>query len=237
MNKFIITLMFSIIFKTFGLAQSQSNNNIRKQVWIDINPSYFVHSKLEIYGDVGARWEIENNGWIRMVLRPSIRVPIGNRIKLSTGLGNFFTINKIIDNRWEIRPFQGVSFNWPQWRIPISHYIRIEERFDLNTTTWNSLNSVRGRYQLGMSHSWGAIVDDRYWKVSAMGEIFYTFIGEQGQFQEQSRLTLGLDRSYRFNLHFRIEVTWQQEQLFYDTNRSASDIYFRFRYTYSWGDK
>ena len=46
--------MFSVIFKTFGLAQNQSNNNISKQVWIDINPSYFVHSKLERYRDVGS---------------------------------------------------------------------------------------------------------------------------------------------------------------------------------------
>ncbi|MFK5854856.1 MAG: hypothetical protein QM503_01920 [Bacteroidota bacterium] len=79
-----------------------------------MNPSYFIHPKLEIYGGVGARWEIENNGWMRMVLRPSIRIPISNRFKFSTGLGNFFTVNKINDNRWEIRPFQGVSFNWPQ---------------------------------------------------------------------------------------------------------------------------
>lgn len=172
-----------------------------------------------------------------MVLRPSIRIPISNRFKFSTGLGNFFTVNKIIDNRWEIRPFQGVFFNWPQWRIPIRHYIRLEERFDLNTTTWNSLNSIRGRYQLALSYRWAAIQANRYWEVSTMGEVFYTFIGEQGQFQEQARVTLGLDRSYRFNLHFRIEITWQQEQLFYDTSRSASDIYFRFRYMYSWGNK
>ena len=142
-----------------------------------------------------------------------------------------------MNNRWEIRPFQGVSFTWPQGRIPLRHYIRFEERFDFNTTTWNSVNSMRVRYQLTISHRWSAIQPGRYWQVSSTGEVFYTLSGKQGQFQEQARVTLGIDRSFRYDLHFRFEITWQQERMFFNTKESVSDIYFRFRYTYRWGNK
>jgi hypothetical protein len=236
MNKLSVFLLFSIICGTFNYIDAQSNTDISNQVWIDVNPSYIGYPELELFGDAGLRWEIENDGWMRMVLRPSMRIPLGKGFFFAAGLGNFFTINKVINNRWEIRPFQGVSFTWPQGRIPLRHYIRLEERFDFNTTTWNSANSMRVRYQLTISHRWAAIQPGRYWQVSAMGEAFYTILGEQGQFQEQARVTLGLDRSFRDDLHFRFEITWQQEQMFFNTKESASAIYFRFRYTYRWGN-
>ena len=237
MNKLSVFLLLLINSGIFNFIEAQSNNDVSKQIWIDVNPSYIGYPGLELFGDAGVRWEIENDGWMRIVLRPSVRIPIGKQFFFAAGLGNFFTINKIISNRWEIRPFQGVSFTWPQGRIPLRHYVRLEERFDFNTTTWNSVNSIRGRYQLTISHRWAAAQPERYWQASAMGEAFYTFVGEQGQFQEQVRVTLGLDRSFRYDLHFRVEITWQQEKLFFDSKESVSDIYFRFRYTYKWGNK
>jgi hypothetical protein len=62
-----------------------------------------------------------------------------------------------------------------------------------------------------------------------------TLWGQEGQFQEQSRVTLGLDRSYALDLHIRFEITWQQEKLFFSKNELISDIYFRFRMYKKWG--
>ncbi len=237
----VILMLFIIGFwntvPVCAQTDTLENKGISKQVWIDVNPKYFINPKLEIYGDAGMRWEVENDGWMRIVLRPTLRGLVWDRFYFIAGIGNFYTLNKFIEDRWELRPFQGISFNWPRWRTPIHHYMRIEERFEFNTKTWDSRNSVRGRYKLGISHRWAAKQVDRYWQVSVMGEAFYTFAGQQGQFQEQARVTLGLDRSLRYELHFRFEITWQQEQLFYNTKESFSDIYFRFRYTYTWGNR
>ncbi|VAX18297.1 hypothetical protein MNBD_IGNAVI01-379 [hydrothermal vent metagenome] len=229
-----ILLILPLQLFFFGSLKSQSNSDVSSQIWIDVNPSYVGIPGLELFGDAGTRWEINDKSWIRLVLRPSMRVPIGKGFYFAAGLGNFYTINDAVSNRWEIRPFQGVSFTWPKGRIFIRHYIRLEERFDFNTTTWNSKNSLRGRYKLAVSHRWAAIQAGRYWQISATGEAFITLLGQQGQFQEQARVTLGLDRSFRYDLHFRFEVTWQLEQLFF-SKRSVSDIYFRLRYTYRWG--
>ena len=228
-------LFICILLLSPAVSYTQSSADISKQLWLDFNPQYYLNSGSKIYGDVGVRREIEKSGWWRLVVRPSYRTWLGGRFYFSAGLGNFFTFNEIIDNRWELRPFQGVQFNWPQWKTPLNHYIRLEERFDFNLNTWNSQNSVRIRYKLGISYRWAAFQPGRFWQATASGEAFYTFIGEQGQFQEQARATIGLDRSFERDVHLRFEITWQQERLFFDPKQSVSDIYFRLRYTQSWG--
>ena len=184
------TLLTSLPLIFFSGVESrllaQSGEDISKQIWIDFNPTYITKPGLEFFGDVGARTEIEDNGWWRLVVRPSIRQRFWRGFNLIAGVGNFYTFNKTITDRWELRLFQGIAFPWPNWKLLLHHYIRIEERFDFNTKIWNSKNSVRGRYRLAISYRWKAIQPGRYWQVSATGEAFYTFLGEQGQFHEQA---------------------------------------------------
>ena len=230
-------MMLLLVCGLSSRLNAQSQENISKQIWIDVNPSYYINPHFILYGDVGARSEIENDGWWRLVVRPSIRTWLGGRFYFTAGLGNFVTFNRKIENRWELRPFQGLRVTWPHWKTPLRHYIRLEERFDFNTETWNSKNSIRLRYQLNFSYRWAALQPGRWWQATATAEAFATILGTQGQFQEQSRVTLGLDRSYARDFHYRIEVTWQQERLFYSTSKNVSAIYFRFRMTRSWGNR
>jgi hypothetical protein len=138
----LITIL-CLLFLFPLIAGAQSSGDISKQIWIDVNPHYYLNPNSKIYGDMGVRREVENNGWWRLVVRSSYRTWLGDRFYLSAGLGNFFTFNEIIDNRWEIRPFQGLQFNWPQWKTPLNHYVRLEERFDYNMATWKSKISGR----------------------------------------------------------------------------------------------
>ena len=233
----VIKILFLIlVFLSPTVAWTQSIVEVSKQVWIDFNPNYYITPHQKFYGDIGVRGELENKGWRRLVLRPSYRTWLGDRFYFSAGIGNFFTLNEIINDRWEIRPFQGLSFKWPNWKTPIDHYIRLEERFDFDLKTWDSKNSVRLRYKLGISYRWAAFQPGRFWQATANTELFFTLFGQQGQFQEQARATLGLDRSFDHEFHFRMEITWQQEQLFFDTSEEVSAIYFRLRFYTNWGN-
>jgi len=236
LGKHHITIFLFLILGC-GLYQgfwAQSNADLSKQIWLDFNPSYLVKPGLKIFGDIGTRREFENDGWWRLVLRPSVQISFGKRYEFITGIGNFYTFNEIIADRWELRPFQGLRFTWPHGKFPLRHYIRLEERFDFNTATWNSRNSVRLRYQLLVSYQWKALRPGRFWQLSASGEGFLTLLGEEGQFRELSRVTVGLDRSYTFDLHIRFELTWQQERFFFNKDDLVSDIYFRFRLYKGW---
>ena len=118
-----------------------------------------------------------NGIWIAVSSRQSL----GGRFYFSAGLGNFFTFNEIISDRREIRPFQGISFNWLRWITPVNHYIRLEKRFDFNLKTWSSQNPARIRYKLGISYRWAAIQPGRFWQATANAEAFYTFLGVRVQ--------------------------------------------------------
>lgn len=217
-------------------ALAQSDDETPVQIWLDVNPAYYRNPQQKFYGDAGVRWETTHDGWWRLVVRPSFRTRISGRFYFATGVGNFYTFNPTIANRYELRPFQGLDFNWPRGTVPLHHYFRLEERFDFNTDTWVSKNSLRGRYKISASYKWGSTRhENRFWKATAGAELFATFAGEQGQFQEQSRVTLGVDRSLSHELHFRLEATWQRETGFFHPDESVSNIYFRFRMTRSWG--
>lgn len=217
-------------------ARAQSDNDVDSQIWLDVNPAYFVDPDFKFYGDIGARWEVGDDGWWRLVVRPSFRTKLGGRFYFSFGIGNFFTINEVIDNRWELRPFQGLDFNWPRGRVPLRHYFRLEERYDYNTATWDVKTSLRARYKLSVSYRFAARQPDRFWQATLSAEVFATLTGQQGQMREQSRVTLGLDRSLARDIHYRFELTWQQEGTLYNLNETATNLYFRFRLTKKWGN-
>jgi hypothetical protein len=234
--KIHLCIILAIVFGWGSHLFPQSGKDVGQQIWIDVNPAYQINPTLRLYGDVGMRKEIGNNGWWRLVFRPTFRIKLGGIFYYTSGIGNFFTFNQIIDNRWEFRPFQGLTFKWPNWKIPLNHYFRLEERFDFNTNSWDSKNSLRFRYKLSLSYRWAARRQKyRYWQATLGAEAFATLTGQQGQFQEQTRVTIGLDRSMRRDLHFRFELTWQKEDIFFLTGDNVSNLYFRFRYTKSWG--
>jgi len=221
------------------LPADASGEEVAKQIWVDVDPAYFLDPDFKFYGNIGARWEYGESGWWRLVAEPTFRTKLRGRFHFSFGLGNFITFNEVIDNRWEFRPFQGLDFNWPRGKFALRHHFRLEERYDYNTVTWDVRTSLRGRYRLSMSYQSGALQSDRFWQATLAGELFATFTGQEGQMREQSRLTLGLDRSLRRDLHLRFELTWQKDGAFYGPlpglDEGSSALYFRFRLAKKWG--
>lgn len=213
-------------------AQFQAEDEVSPQLWVDYNPSWQVGPRVDVFGDVSARTEFGSQGWWRFVVRPSVRYQF-DRVQLSGGIGNFFTLNDVIADRWEIRPWQGVRSSWPRGTVSFEHLVRLEERFDLNLRTWNSSSSLRVRYRLRPSIDWGRESETRYWRALGSIEIFYTLAGDPGQFQEEVRLTASVERSYRPELRVRLDATWQKEGRVLSEG-SINDLILRFRVFSSW---
>jgi hypothetical protein len=204
-----------------------------EQIWVDYNPSRSISKNARLFGDVGLRGDLERSGWWRVVVRPSAMVTLG-RIKFAAGIGNFFTFTDIIADRWEVRPYQGVSVVWPNRRVAFDHYVRLEERFDFNMETWNSLNSLRLRYWLRGTYRWPATPEDKYWALTASVEAFWHLTGYEGLQREQGRVTAGIERGFSHHRRIRLELSLQQQSAIFRPNETIDDIYLRLRLYQRW---
>lgn len=126
--------------------------------------------------------------------------------ELHGGIGFFFTNNLKDPNRLEIRPFQGIKLTWPNRpRIKIQHYVRLEERFDLETTNWDNTFGLRFRYQaemvLFLKGDWLSFNNGFYLPVSL--ELFWNLIGTK-QFNDAVRIIPGI--GYEFSSKWKGEL-------------------------------
>lgn len=197
-----------------------------------------MSERLDVYGDIGAR-TIFPNEWYRFVVGPSVRYKRPKLIlkklyykeELHFGIRFFFTANKSFSDRLEIRPYQGYKLNWPNRpRIVLQHYVRLEERFDLETANWVNTFGLRLRYQAKMTLKFkGDLIsfnEGLYLPVRM--EIFWNLKGVQ-QFNDVVRITPGIG--------YEISPTWKAEMdLSYHYTRdtveddfATNDFVFRLR--------
>ena len=221
-------LLGAVLGLAYAVPDAVANETSR-QIWLDYNPSWKTSGNPTVGGDVGYRFQLESGGWHRLVLRPGVDIPLKTVI-LKFGIGNFFTFSEEIQNRWEIRPYQGVAWVWPRSRVNFDHYVRLEERFDFNTVDWTSYNSLRGRYRLRLRLIFAQTEPARFWRAYGSGEIFTNLAGTAGLQREQFRLTFGMERSFSRKLRFRLEGTWQQQEITFLPSDAAEEFYLRFRF-------
>ncbi len=215
-------------------AAAQSEDEVVPELWLDYNPSTAISERVDLFGDVGYRTQLESSGWHRLVIRPNVRYAASDRVVIQGGIGSFFTWNEDTANRWEVRPWQGVSAVWPRLPFQLQHVLRLEERFEFNTETWDSQISLRLRYRIRASHQWGAwLRRDRMWRVLLSAELFARLAGQEGQAQEQIRVVAGLERGIGPAWRARLEATWQKAGRFF-AEGSFNELFLRLRAFHNW---
>ncbi len=217
-----------------GPVSAQDRDDDRsEQIWLDYNPVRALADGLELYGDIGVRTELAERGWGRVVVRPSVRGPVGS-FRWSGGIGGLFTGNEIAANRLEIRPFQGIGATWPRHRIfHLEHYVRLEERFEWETDEWNSDISLRFRYRFQSRYSFSDPIENASWQVLLHAEGFLTLAGNAGQFNEKVRFGVGLERAFGAAWRARLDLTWQKKGALF-AGAPTDDFYVRVRVFQRW---
>lgn len=83
-----------------------------------------------------------------------------------------------------MRPFQGAAATWPSGWLRLQHYLRVEERFNFDTSDWSAALSMRSGYRLRAFQRFGTLNTSGYWMLFGAGEVFAHFFGDRGQFRE-----------------------------------------------------
>ncbi len=220
------------------LAQEVEESSVTQQIWLDFNPSYSISDNLALHTPVGAR-TIFPNAWYRFYVNPHVRYnwprlilkDMKYREQLLGGVGIYYTANVDDVNRLELRPFQGYSLSAPnRMRLVIKHYLRLEERFELETDDWVNTFGLRFRYSLT-----GTIrFQGDFWEygkgffIPVSGDFFWNLIGTK-QFNDKIRLTFGLGRDLAKGWKAAFFLGYNYSRGSTEDDFHTNDIIYRFR--------
>ena len=197
-----------------------TDRDITNQLWLSYNMSYNLTQATNLTTEVGFK-TIFPNVWNRYYLKPEIRVSLPKIMfkkepyseSLHAGIGLYYTNNINEANRLEVRPYQGYLLDWPDWpRFRLRHFIRLEERFDINTQNWLNTFGLRLRYLLDVTFKLqGDIVPEAKGIYIPMSiEFFWNLIGVK-QFNDVQRTNIGigstLSQSWRAEFRFGYQYT------------------------------
>jgi hypothetical protein len=237
LKHFTISLLYTLVSLQL-LAE-----DVEKQVRLEVVPQWYSGERVKVYGQMSVRKEFDQNDWIRYVLKPSLAYSLGDAWSLRTGLGMLYTDNKFpdennIEDRLEIRPFQGITYNYKiSDAFKLDTYGRVEERFDFSTQTWNSINTLRLRLRLRVIYKFNAYQKGNYYRTLLSVEGFSSLSEKKHQTDEKYRISLGVERSFSHSQKARVEVTWESKELNYLSSHQVNydQIYLRLRYYPTWG--
>ena len=209
--KFI--LQISALYFSFLLyvpnAYCQDTNDLDKQSWIDFRAYYVINNLWTYDGDYGLRGIISGEDWQRIHINPSVVYNLSTQTFLRGGIRLVYTNEITNSNTFEIRPWQGIRFIWPQTEyFIISQYVRLEERFTIYTQADFSDFVIRARYRI--------MAKTPNIRLKAIDQIFYfltsfEFFSNLGKaiveaFVSRTRLTFGM--GYIPGKSFRIELNY-----------------------------
>jgi hypothetical protein len=234
-----IRLALILLFSGYLLyAQDVANKSTTEQIWLDYNPSIKINERLHLYGDIGFR-TIFPHEWNRAIIRPSISYKLPKALlkklqhnsELHGGIGFFFTNNKSESNRLEIRPFQGYKLIWPNRpRIQIKHYVRLEERFDIQTNNWKNTFGLRFRYQARMELHFSGDYTAFYKRIYIPAEIelFWNLIGTK-QFNDAVRISSGIGYEFSSAWKWELNIGYHYTRNTVEDVFATNDVVFRIR--------
>lgn len=247
--KYYYLILFWIIFippDNFVAQESGSGNMVateetvvQNQLWVDYLAHLYISEKLEYYGDTGYRTNLDDYSWNKVYVRPSVRYHFSDMFEGHGGVGLFYVFNKDDANQFEVRPWQGVKFNWPRFeKLKFYNYLRLEERISFLTDDWKASFDFRLRYKLGGKWILFKTGPDSYWLIPFFAEVFYpVFDNIEEFFENESRGGIGLGYNPSKEWQFSVNFYLQKSSSGPDESLDISDNIFRLEVKRLWNYK
>ena len=222
---------------------SAAEEDAFRQVSLEIYPKWYSQDDFTLQGNIGVRKLFHQFDWITYYVKPSATYALDYNWALHSGLGIYYTDNKIYHNTQEWRPFVGISHSTnftDKWGT--SSYFRAEERYhsaiggDNRSLTTRLRLRFRNSYRFStmkIPHSWHKLTLDLEGFRSISHET--TIVPED---RYETRVTLGAERSLSDERKIRFELAWKYKtQTREIPDASIHTIFFKIQYFPSWGNK
>jgi hypothetical protein len=234
----------ALFLLSLGTVSLQSNDK-KKELSFEVYPQWYSNEDYTVQGNIGVEKEFNNHEWVEYYVKPSATYALDNNWALHGGLGGYYKDdNATNDNRWEVRPYIGVS-HYTAWtdKWKVSSYLRVEERYfdyigDEDNTHLTRLRfRVRAAYTLDSDFvfaSWHRLTTDVEVFKSANTDRNTT--DEDASHDYETRLILGLERYLENHEKLRFELGWKyKSKPGKASSSSVNTVYFRLKYYPVWG--
>ena len=236
-------ITISLMILCFSSSTLQANDK-QQQVVLEVYPQWYSDQDYSVQGNLGIEKGFDSGESVKYYGKPSFSYALDNNWALHAGLGLYYTDNENRSSDFEIRPFQGISHFYPlteKWRI--SSYLRVEERFQYDTDTWDKENTVRLRLRLRTAYTLNPLSLANSWhKLMFSVEGFKTYnqdessIDIEDRYDRESIVKFGVERNLRDQQKVRFELAWKYKAKPGDIeDSSASTAYLKVQYYTTWG--
>jgi hypothetical protein len=230
-------ILIIIIYNQYSYSQ-EAANEVTQQYRIDYNSKMKLSEKLDLMVPVGFRITSPKK-WSTFYAEPQIKYDWPRLIlkkmkfkeQLVGGLGIYFTNNLNIDNRLEIRPFQGYSITAPNRKhFTLNHYLKLEERFEFNTSNWNNTFGLRLVYNPTATIKFqGKLWEQgKVFYIPISCEIFWNLI-ETKQFNDKFHFDFGLGKSLNKKWKVAALLGYNYSRQFEYEKFNTNEIIYRVR--------
>ncbi len=115
MSRSILIFFLAVLFTLawHDVSHAQPDGGATKQLWIDVNPAYFITPDFKLYGDVGMRREFDDYGWWKLVVRPTFEIHLGSIFYLTTVWVILLLSMKLVQIAGNSDRFRGSNLNGP----------------------------------------------------------------------------------------------------------------------------
>jgi len=207
MRKSWISITILIIILIPALVKSGESSDF--QTWSDIATIYNFADHWRYDGDQGIRGALSDSDFTLLYFRPSVRYRVKSWFTVHGGIRFFQTFLDDAEDTFEIGPWQGLRFVWPNiGRYAISHYLRLEERMIWQTQGEDDFDfTLRSRYQLGVrSPNYDILVKNGIYFLGSI-EPFWNV--ERPMFINRIRYDVGVGTkvtdAWRVQLHYHLQ--------------------------------
>ena len=216
MRRQVIILFSCITFFQISFLPAQNSDQVNSQIWIDYNHQHKWKNHLFYIGDIGYRRLLSNSPWNMVFVRPSLRFNLRHKQTLRGGIGIFYTFEDFNQNRLELRPWQGYTFQFP---FNLRHFIRMEERFFIDGDADNKVFQLRVRYQLSNNIIINnTSIQAKTWYIPLGLEAFFNIpASDNERFANRFRANAGL--AYALDKDLRLELIYYLQR----SKRTISD--------------
>ena len=236
------TKTLPLLFSTITLlSYPLQADEYAKQVVLEVYPKWYSNEDFTYQGNFGLEKSYKESDWIRYYGKPSLTYALGRKWALHGGLGYYYTDYNKLNDKYEIRPFLGISHSTKltgKWNI--SSYFRTEERYHYSTESNNRTTNTRLRLRFRASYLFNpASISDSWHKVTLGVEGFKSYRTEdslENLYDYQTNIKLGMERILKKGQKLRFELAWKYKAAFNQiTDADISTVFFKIQYYPSWG--